>query len=188
MSTVSESVVAVAKELQRDSWTRSGSDLPQRGESAVSVDSDVRFVGGPASAFLSGADGCADFAGEVAVVVMSPVVLAGDVTVRVALPAVAGAASPADFAKVVAVDVASLAAAGMVIVGVTDLADARAASLADAGMAFPADPAGVVTVCVASLADAGMVTIGVTDLPMLGRLPWPMLGWRSRPTLLELSP
>ena len=52
---------------------------------------------------------------------------------------------------------ASLADAGMVTVGVTDLADARAASLADAGMEFPADPAGVVTILVWH--------------------PWPMLGW-----------
>ena len=91
-----------------------------------------------------------DFAGEVAVVVTSLPVLAGDVTVGVALPAVARAASPANLAEVVAVDVtsladagmvtvdvASLADAGMVTVGVTDLADARAVPLADAGMAFP---------------------------------------------------
>ena len=51
---------------------------------------------------------------------------------------------------------ASLADAGMVTVGVTDLAVARAAPLADAGMAFPADPAGIVTVGVTSLADAGL--------------------------------
>ena len=124
-----------------------GSNLPQRGDCAVSVDSAVSLVGGPASAFLSGADGCADFAGEVAIVVLSPAVLAGDVAVGVTSPAVAGAASPADLAEVVAVDVT--------------LADARAASLADAGMVFPADLAGVVTVGVASLAD-GVVTMGVT--------------------------
>ena len=34
-----------------------------RGGCVVDVESDVDFVGGPASAFLSGADGCADFAG-----------------------------------------------------------------------------------------------------------------------------
>ena len=39
--------------------------------------------------------------------VTSPAVLAGDVAVRVALPAVAGVASQADLAKVVAVDVTS---------------------------------------------------------------------------------
>ena len=154
LSTVSESVMVVTEELQRDCWTRLGSDLPRRGESAVSVDSAVSFVGGPASAFLSGADGCADFPGEVAVVVMSPVVLSGDVAVRVALPAIAGVACPADLAELVAVDITSLADAGMVTVGVADLAYA--------GMAFPSDPAGAVTVGVASLANAGMVTVGVT--------------------------
>ena len=79
----------------------------------------------------------------------------GDVAVGVTSLAVAGAASPADLAEVVVVDVAPLAVAGVVTVGVATLAAARAASLADAGMAFPADPAGVVTVGVASLADAG---------------------------------
>ena len=53
--------MVVTEELQRDSWTRLGSDLPQRGESAVSVYSAVSLVGGLASAFLSGADECADF-------------------------------------------------------------------------------------------------------------------------------
>ena len=164
VSTVSDSVGVVAEELQWDRWNHSGSDLPQRGESVVSVDSAVSFVGGPSSAFLSGADGRADFAGEVAVVVTTPAALAGDVAVRVALPAVAGAAPPADLAVVVTVGVASLVDAGMITVGVTDLADARAASLADAEILFPADPAGVVTVGVTPLVDAGMVTVGVTDL------------------------
>ena len=64
LSTVSDSVMVVTEELQRDNWTRSGNDLPQPGESAVSVDSAVMsLVRGLASAFLSGADGCADFAG-----------------------------------------------------------------------------------------------------------------------------
>ena len=88
--------------------------------------------------------------------VAPPAVLAGDVTVGVTSPAVAGAASPANQAEVVAVDVTPSAVAGVVTVGVMTFADARAASLADAGMAFPADPAGVVTVGVASLPDAGM--------------------------------
>ena len=48
------------------------------------------FVGGPASAFLGGAEGCTDFAGEVAVVVMSPAILAGDVAFGVALSALLG--------------------------------------------------------------------------------------------------
>ena len=50
----------------------------------------------------------------------------------------------------------------MVTIGMTDLANAGAASLADAGMAFPANPAGVVTVDVISLADAGVVPGVVT--------------------------
>ena len=65
-------------------------------------------------------------------------------------------ASPADLAEVDAVDIISLVDAGMVTIGLADLADT--------GMAFPADPAGVVTVGVAFLANSGMVTVGVTDL------------------------
>ena len=63
LSTVSDNMMAVTEELQRGSWTCAGSDLPRRGESAVSVDSAVSLVGGPASASLSGANGCTDFAG-----------------------------------------------------------------------------------------------------------------------------
>ena len=60
--TISDSVLVVTEELQRDSWTRSGSDLPQRGISVVSVNSDVSLVGGPAS-FVHGTNGCGNFAG-----------------------------------------------------------------------------------------------------------------------------
>ena len=63
------------------------------------------------------------------------------------------------------------------------LADRVAAgvtSLAVAGAASPADLAGVVAVDLTTLADAGMVTVGW--------LTWPILGWRSQPTLLGLSP
>ena len=81
---------------------------------------------------------------------------------------------------------ASLADAGMVTLGVTDLAVARAAPLAYAGMAFPADPAGMafladlvgdVTIEVVSLADARMAfpadiaweaTVDVTSLADAG--------------------
>ena len=56
------------------------------------MDCGTGVVGGPASAFLSGTDGCVDFAGEVAVSVMSPPVLAGDVAIGVVSPAVVGAA------------------------------------------------------------------------------------------------
>ena len=51
------------------------------GGGAVSVDCGTGVVGGPASAFLSGTDGCVDFAGDVAVGVTSPAVLAGEVAV-----------------------------------------------------------------------------------------------------------
>ena len=117
--------------------------------------------------FRSAVDGCTDFAGAT-----SPVVLVGDVAVGVMLPTVAGLASRADFSEVVAADAISLADAGRVTAGVTDLADAGAAPLADAGMAFPTDPAGVVTVGVAPLADAGIVTVGVADLADAG-IPFP---------------
>ena len=106
--------------------------------------------------------------GGVAAVATSPVVLVGDVAVGVMLPTVAGVASRADFSEVVAADAISLADAGRVTVGVTDLADAGAAPQADAGMAFPTDPAGVVTIGVAPLADAGIVTVGVADLADAG--------------------
>ena len=82
----------------------------------------------------------------------------------------AGMAFPADLAGVVTVGVAPLADAGMVAVGVTNLTDARAASLVNAGMAFLAEPAGVVTIGVASPTDVGLVTVGVTDLADAGAL------------------
>ena len=59
----------------------------------------------------SGAEGCADFVGEVAVVVTSPALLAGDVAVGVASLAIAGAASLADLATV---DVTPSTVAGVV--------------------------------------------------------------------------
>ena len=118
-----------------------------RGGGAVSVDCGTGVVGGPASAFLSGTDGCVDLAGDVAVGVTSPAVLAGEVAVVMASPAVAGAASLAD------AGVAPLADAG-----VPSLADAGVASLADAGVASLANSG------VASLADhTGSVASGVTD-------------------------
>ena len=63
LSTIFDSVMVVTEELQLESWTRSGSDLPRRGVSVVSEDSAVSLAGEPASAFLSGTDRCADFAG-----------------------------------------------------------------------------------------------------------------------------
>ena len=59
----------------------------------------------------------------------------------------------------------------MVTLGVTDLADADAASLGEAGMAFPAEPTGVITIGVVSLPDAGMVTVGVADSADAGAVP-----------------
>ena len=59
---------------------------------------------------------------------------------------------------------ASLADAGIVTIGVTDLAVAGAAPLADAGMVFPADPAGMVSVGVTNLTDVTPVNvIGVPE-------------------------
>ena len=59
---------------------------------------------------------------------------------------------------------ASLADAGLVTVGATDLADAGVAPLVDAGMTIPANLAAVVTAGMIPLADAGMVNVGVTDM------------------------
>ena len=54
--------------------------------------------------------------------------------------------------------------AGMVTVGVTDLAVAGASHLADAGIVLPADPAGMVTVGVTNLTDVTPVNvIGVPE-------------------------
>ena len=84
----------------------------------------------------------------------SPAVLADAVAVEVASPAIAGEVVVLEASPAVA-GAASLAdLAGVVTVGVASLANAGAASLADAGVASPADLAGVVTVGVASLTDA----------------------------------
>ena len=87
------------------------------------MDCGTGVVGGPDSAFLNSTDGCVNLAGEVAVSVMSPAIFDGDVAVVMALPAVAGAASLADFAEVVAVEVTSSAVAGVAFLA--DLAGAR---------------------------------------------------------------
>ena len=108
----------------------------------------------------------------------------GDVAVAVTLPAVAGAASPADLAEAVVVDVTwrmlgsrsqpttgvvtvgvtSLADAGMVTLDVTELAVAGVAPLADAGIVFPVNPAGMVTVGMTNLTDVTPVNvIGVPE-------------------------
>ena len=109
-------------------------------------------VGGPTSAFLSGADGIVDLAGDVTVGVSSPANLAGGVTIEVTSLADAGVASPADLA-------------GGVTIEVTSPADAGVASPADlAEVASSADLAGDITISVLSLADlAGGVTIEVAS-------------------------
>ena len=48
------------------------------------MDCGTYVVGGPASAFRSGIDGYADFAGEVAIGVASPAIIAGAVAVEAA--------------------------------------------------------------------------------------------------------
>ena len=116
ISSISDCVMVVTEGFQPDDWTRSWSGLPRRERSAV--------------------DEFADFAGGGgATVATSPVVLVGDMAVGVMLPTVAGVASPAVFAEVVAADVISLADADVVTVGVADLADA--------GIPFLGDPAGL---------------------------------------------
>ena len=144
LSSVSDSVRVVTEGFKRVDWTHSVSGLPRRDGSVM--------------------DECTDFAGGVAAVATSPVVFVGDVAVEVMLPTVAGAAAEID-----AADAISLADAGMVTVGVTDLADA--------GILFPADPTGVVTIGVAPLADAEMVTVTVTDLADAGILFSADLAW-----------
>ena len=163
VSTVPNSVdVDVNGVLQLDRQAQLGSGLFLREEVVTGVDCGAFMVGGPASAFMSGVDGCVDFAGDVAVGVASPAVLAGGVTIRVASPAVAGVASLANLAGGVNIGVASPAFAGVAsptIAGVASTAVARVASLADL--------AGSVTIGVASLADAGaasLVDAGVASL------------------------
>ena len=106
---VSDSVMVVMEVLRQDvqACLRSGPPLRNGDTGAVEVTFDL--VGTPATAFLSDADGCANFAGGVAVAVTPPTILADEVAVGVTLLAVAGAASPADLAGVVAADVTTLA-------------------------------------------------------------------------------
>ena len=49
--------------LRQGDGTWTGSDIPWRGGGVIGVDDTINLVGGPATAFLSGADGYADFAG-----------------------------------------------------------------------------------------------------------------------------
>ena len=116
---------------------------------------------------------------------------AEDITEDVMLSTVAGAASLADFAEVVAADVTSLANVAMATTKATISAVAGAGEdpsgggggsggregSADAGIMFLANPAGVVTVGVAPLAVAG---------PWRWLI-WPMLGYCSQPIKLDRS-
>ena len=128
----------------------------------------------PASAFLSGADEYVDFAGEVAVDVVSPTVLAGDVAVGVASPAIAGATSLADLTGGVAVGKASPAVAGGVTVGVLMLGWLPWPMLG--WRPWP------------MLGRRPWPMLGWCPWPMLGWRPWPMLGWRLWPILLAALP
>ena len=102
----------------------------------------------------------------------------------------AGILFPADTVRTDTADVACLADAEEVTVGVAELADSGILFPADpagilfqadpAGILFPADPAGIlfpaepiknVTANVAFLADADLVTMGVTDLADAGPVP-----------------
>ena len=93
----------------------------------------------------------------------------------------AGILFPADTARTDPVDVAFLADAEEVTVGVAKLTDAGILFPTDtagilfptdtAGTLFPADPAGTVAADVAFLADADPVTIGVTGLADVGAVP-----------------
>ena len=148
------------------------------GGGAAGVDCGTFVVGGPASAFLSGAAGDADFAGDVAVGVASPAILAGDVATEVVSPSVAGAVSLADLAGVVAIGVASPAVAGAasladlagdVAVGVVSPAIAGAASLADLAGDVAVGKASPAVAGAVSLVDlAEVVTIGVTPSAIAG--------------------
>ena len=63
LSTGSECVSMVVEQLLQGDGTRTGSYIPRRGGGMIRVDGTLNLVGGPATAFLSGADGYADFSG-----------------------------------------------------------------------------------------------------------------------------
>ena len=56
-------VSMVMEQLWQGDGTWTGSDIPRRGGGVIGVDGTINLVGGPATAFLSGADGYADFDG-----------------------------------------------------------------------------------------------------------------------------
>ena len=99
LSTVSDSVMMVTEELQRETWPRSGSGLPLRRGDTVGVDGALSLVGEPPTVFLSDTDGCVNCAGGLPLW-WRP----GRSCWRGCCQSdVAGAASPADIAEVVAV-------------------------------------------------------------------------------------
>ena len=153
LSFVSDNVIVMTEEFQLDDVTRSEGGLLREVGGVLHIGTD--FAGG---------------GGGVAAAATSPVVCAQDITEGVMLSTVAGAASLADFAEVVAADATSLVDAAMVTIKVAISAVAGVASLANAGILLPADPAGVVTVGVALLADAVPVTMAVADLADAGIL------------------
>ena len=83
LSTGSECVSMVVEQLRQGDGIRTGSDIPRRGGGMIGVDGTFNLVGGPATAFLSGAEGYTDFDGGVAVAVTPPTVLADEVAVGV---------------------------------------------------------------------------------------------------------
>ena len=155
LSSVSDSVMVVAEGFQPDDGTHDDVTCSESGL--------LRDAGGVLHV-------CTDFVGGGRCGDNPGLFIAEDVNIRVMLPTVAGAASLANFAEVVAADITSLADAAMVTMEVAVSADAGGASLADASILFPAHPAGVVTKGVAPLADAGPVTMAVADLADAGIL------------------
>ena len=57
LSTGSECVSMVVEQLRQGDGIRTGSDIPRRGGGMIGVDGTFNLVRGPATAFLSGAEG-----------------------------------------------------------------------------------------------------------------------------------
>ena len=139
-------------------------------------------VGGLTSAFLSGADGIVDLAGDVAVDVSSPADLAGDV----------GVSFRTDLAGDFTVkSVVPSRPCWGVIIAVAPSAVAEVASSVDfAQAASSADFVGGVTVGVMSSAVSEVVSLADIsgDVNFLVCRLRPLLGRRPRPTLLRHRP
>ena len=63
LPTGSECVSMVVEQIWQGDGTWTGSDIPWRGRDVIGVDGTFNLIGGPANAFLSGADGYAECAG-----------------------------------------------------------------------------------------------------------------------------